>query len=181
MLRMSTVSLFPREVLDELVRRFGSHFEAQDDVARLALATALVEGRVTNRRMQELSERHARDLTAMLQRLVAQHLLLSHGERAGTWYTLATGPGGASNSSQSSSQSSSQTDLSDPVGAVASSRWARRELVEAAIIAVCQDGWLTSREIAERVGRRQTTLTKNYLGPLVRAGRLRLRDPKQWS
>ncbi len=109
-LRLSTASLLPEETLDDLRHRFPE-FPRLDEVARLTLATAALEGRVTNRRMQELSSRHPRDLTMMFRQLVADRLLVSHGERSGTWYTVA-GEEGSSRSNDGFDQSAASTDQS---------------------------------------------------------------------
>ncbi len=106
-LRLSTASFVPQETLDDLRDRFPE-FPGLDEVARLTLATAAIEGRVTNRRMQELSSRHPHDLTMMFRGLVADGMLVSHGERSGTWYTVAGEEG--SRSGDTSDQSGASID-----------------------------------------------------------------------
>lgn len=69
---ITTLSLFPVEVGEELERRFPGRLAALDQEARLTLATPLLEERVSNNRLQELTERHPNDLTEMLRRLVHQ-------------------------------------------------------------------------------------------------------------
>jgi ATP-dependent DNA helicase RecG len=120
-LELPTLSLFPSDVLDGLVSSVPG-FSGLDETSRLTLAITKVEGHVTNRRLQELTGRHARDLTLLLRDLVAEGYLESHGDRQGTWYTLLTGlhlnesaseadqqGGSAQRSQRSSQQSSSQT------------------------------------------------------------------------
>jgi predicted HTH transcriptional regulator len=211
---LSMASLMPPEVMAELERRFGSRFSLADEVARLAIATAAIEGRVTNRRIQELAGRHPRDITLMLGALVEAGLLDPHGDRRGAWYTVRgwlTDQGDSSQGEASSSQteanssqteanssqtetSSSQTETSssqtkfgsqgpdnsypiDIIEQVASGRWASRALVEQAILACCQMGYMTVRQIAERLARKPSTIQKNYIIPLVKQGRLSLRYP----
>jgi predicted HTH transcriptional regulator len=103
---LSMTSLMPPEVMAELELRFGRSFSTADEVARLALATAAIEGRVTNRRIQELAEKHPRDITSMLHDLVEADLLDPHGDRRGAWYTVRGWDEGPVDSSQSPVDSS---------------------------------------------------------------------------
>ena len=88
-LRLGMVSLLGDEVVEELDRLFPQSFRALDEAARLALGVAMKEGQVTNRRLQEISDRHPRDLTFILGDLVTHGFLEPHGVRGGTWYTVA--------------------------------------------------------------------------------------------
>ncbi|MBF0440105.1 MAG: putative DNA binding domain-containing protein [Magnetococcales bacterium] len=87
-LTLTTLSLFPAKVGEELDRRFSGQLPSLDQESRLALATALLEGRVSNSRLQELTERHPSDLTEMLRRLVKEGFLEPHGKQRWTWYTV---------------------------------------------------------------------------------------------
>jgi len=90
-LRLSMVSLLPQETIDELGGLFGKKFGALDEVERLALATAHMEGTLTNQRLKEISSEHPRDLTFVLGGLVEQGFLEKSGVGRGTVYSL---PGG---------------------------------------------------------------------------------------
>ena len=103
---------------------------------------------------------HARDLTFLLRRLVDEGFLESHGDRRGAWYTVAEPAqhhaprmGLSQSLSQSLSQTSLETGPMDPIAEVKGRQWARRERVEAAILQVCEGGFTTAREIADRLGR----------------------------
>lgn len=87
-LMLSTTSLLPPDVLEDLAERFPC-FPTLNEEARLAVATARIEGRVTNRRLQQITDMHGRDLTLMLRSLVEQRMLVPFGDRGGTWYTVA--------------------------------------------------------------------------------------------
>src|SRR5581483_11567107 len=78
-LLLSQVSLFPREVVDELRARLGGAFDALDEIGRIALVTAHVEGGVTHARLCELTGAHSRDVTLKLQELVRKGALVSSG------------------------------------------------------------------------------------------------------
>ncbi len=90
-LTLTTLSLFPVEVVEDLEHRFPGRLASLDQDGRLALATALLEGRVSNNRLQELTERHPSDLTEMLRRLVREGFLESHGKQRWTWYSVYPG------------------------------------------------------------------------------------------
>lgn len=91
-LSLPTVSLFPRWAIDELEGRFGAAFVEMREHERLAVATALIEGHVTNRRLQDLTEMHPTDITAVLRRLVEAGHLIADGEGRGRSYTLPGDP-----------------------------------------------------------------------------------------
>lgn len=90
-LELPMLSLFPSTAIEDLSEAFPG-FSTLDETSRLAVATAYVEGHVTNRRLQQLTDRHARDLTFALRGLVEGGYLDSHGDRSGTWYTVAPPP-----------------------------------------------------------------------------------------
>lgn len=91
-LRLTMTSLLPAETLEALDRRFGDLFRRLEEDARLALATAWTEGRVTNSRLQELSNRHSRDLTGLLTDLVDRGFLVPHAQRRARWYSVSEPP-----------------------------------------------------------------------------------------
>ena len=88
-LRLSTASLLPEDVLAQLQSRFGETFTALDGSARTAVATAAIEGRVTNGRLQEVLNLHPSALTQLLRSLVDSGFLIPHSQRRWAYYTLA--------------------------------------------------------------------------------------------
>lgn len=196
-LSLSQASLLPDEVVDRLRQRFPDFASLGADGV-LAVATASIEGRVTNRRLQELTDKHPRDLTFLLKELVDRRMLTAHGERGGTWYTvweadederqlpLPAGEGSAqsstqsaADSAQSSAQSSGGSGESGVLERVRGSRWARHADVQQAIVELCRGRWLSSAQIADELGRAQSTLRKSYLPELVASGDLRMSKPEQ--
>jgi predicted HTH transcriptional regulator len=87
-LRLSMFSLLPATTIAELVKRFGEVYRSLPEVERLALATAQVEGTVTNERLREISGAHPSDLTSLLRGLVTRGFLERHGNRRGAYYKL---------------------------------------------------------------------------------------------
>lgn len=87
-LQLPLVSLIPDSVLNELVDRFGESFKFLGETKRLAVATARIEGQVTNQRLHELTSDHPRDITNLLGELVEDGFLESKGTGKGTYYIL---------------------------------------------------------------------------------------------
>ena len=80
---------FSPEVTIEMERRFPQKMHLLDENGRLALATAILEGSVTNDRLQELTDQHPRDLTVLLKTLVKKGFLAVREKRRWSSYTLA--------------------------------------------------------------------------------------------
>ena len=89
LMRLRTVSLLPDETLQLLDHRFGEDFKGLSENERLALATAQIEGFVTNGRLQQISRLHPRDITDLLRNLVSKGMLVHDGQGRGTTYRVA--------------------------------------------------------------------------------------------
>lgn len=83
------VSLIPPEVELALREQFGERFARLDKTAVQAVVTAQVEGSVTNGRMQEITGEHSKDITAVLQALVRDGLLIQQNQRRWASYRVA--------------------------------------------------------------------------------------------
>ena len=187
-LHLTMASLFPDATIQDLGRRFGDRFRHLEESARLALATAWTEGRVTNSRLKELSNRHSRDLTVLLTDLVEKGFLDPHDERRARWYTVA----GERSSVQSAEQSSVQSVVSsvqspaieaegELLAQIAQKRWTRRQDMKNAVLLICRGRFVTAAEMASTLGRSAETLRTHYLGRMVEAGELDLRYPDKAS
>ena len=89
LLTLRTVSLLPEGTLRELRARFGPGFDHLDENSRVALATAQIEGFVTNTRLQQICPVHRRDITELLRRLVVDGFLVPDGQGRATTYRIA--------------------------------------------------------------------------------------------
>lgn len=87
-LRLSTASLFPGPVLEDLHGQFGDSFAQLTESERVAVVTAAAEGQVSNPRLQEILDDHQADITRMLGRLVGGGFLVQHGKNRWAYYTL---------------------------------------------------------------------------------------------
>lgn len=90
-LTLPMVSLIPAETLDRLRREFSSRVDALTAAEIEALATADIEGIVSNSRLQELLTDHPVDITRMLQGLCERGFLSSDNRRRWTTYRLGGG------------------------------------------------------------------------------------------
>jgi ATP-dependent DNA helicase RecG len=88
MLSLPMVSLLPEEALAALRAKFKDRFSGLSSQEALALATALIEGEVTNTRMQDLVVNHPAEITKLLQGLVARGFLMAEDRRRWTRYRL---------------------------------------------------------------------------------------------
>ncbi len=112
-LRLPTISLFPPEVTEEMERRFPKRLHRLDENGRLAVATAILEKRVTNERLQELTDKHPRDITFLLKRLVEKGFLVVNEKRRWSSYSIAPdSTAGGLNNSQHKEPSSQHKDAS---------------------------------------------------------------------
>lgn len=87
-LDMPMISLMPKEAFDGLRNRIGTAFDGLAEGERVSLATALIEGDVTNTRMQDLVADHPSDITKLLRGLVGKGLLETDNQRRWTRYSL---------------------------------------------------------------------------------------------
>ncbi|MDO9074781.1 MAG: ATP-binding protein [Rubrivivax sp.] len=187
------VSLIPAEVNEELRLRFGARFDRLDKTAVQAVVTARVEGSVTNGRLQEVTGEHPKDITGVLQALVRDGFLSQQNQRRWASYRVAGDspqsppssphlPEDSLQSPPSSLQSPSSSaqfpqallDLAEPARR-------RAKLPVAAMLdlisALCNDRWLTTRELALLLHRDANNLQTRFLTGMVRKGRLELRHP----
>ena len=188
-LRLTIESLLPPDVMAELDRRFPGRLAAIGEVGRIALATAAIEGSVTNRRLQDLTDRHGRDLTVLLQDLCEQGLMVKAGRTTATIYTVAPGvsagpmmPTSLGQSVPSLGQSVPSLgqiypQFDDPVAAVAATNHAHRELVRAAILVLCRSGFQTKEALATALKRDASALRKQHIMDMVKGGLLELQYP----
>ena len=85
---LSQASLMSEETLTDLDERIGPDFRTLPEAARLALATALQEGEVTNDRLKTVTGLHRTDLTVLLRDLTRHGFLFPSGRGRGTHYHL---------------------------------------------------------------------------------------------
>lgn len=201
-LTLPMVSLIPEATLAHLRERFGPRMNALNPAEVQALATADIEGSVSNARLQELLTDHPVEITRMLTRLCEQGFLMSDNRRRWTTYRIMP----PSQPSQDSShlprnsshlredtshllQDSSQTDqqlsllpLKDEdvlelAKSIAERGKVPSEEMQQAIHLLCRGRFLTAEELATQLNRTTANLRNRYLTPMVTNGLLKLRYP----
>ena len=91
-LTLPMVSLIPADTLAHLKKSFGRVIDTLKPAELQALATAHLEGGVSNGRLQELVQDHRFDITKSFQHLCELGLLVSDNKRRWTTYRLPTAP-----------------------------------------------------------------------------------------
>ncbi|MCB9184701.1 MAG: putative DNA binding domain-containing protein [Flavobacteriales bacterium] len=91
-LTLPMVSLIPADTLAHLKKSFGRVVDTLKPAELQALATAHLEGGVSNGRLQELVQDHRFDITKSFQHLCELGLLVSDNKRRWTTYRLPTAP-----------------------------------------------------------------------------------------
>lgn len=196
------VSTLPPEIMERLDARFGPAFRARNPDEIQTLVAAEVEGEITNQRLQEMLTLHRVDITQMLRALVRDGLLVQDGQGRGTrYYPTSRGLGAPENapsspnsedSSPNSAGDSPNSGSSSPSDAVLeldpalleiakpvrSAGAAPKAQVRGAILSLCTGRFLSVRELAALLGRKDETLRGQYLAPLVKEGLLELRFPQ---
>jgi ATP-dependent DNA helicase RecG len=122
LMRLRTVSLLPAEAIRALRAVFGSRFDGLNEIEKMAIVTAQVEGFVSNRRLQQVCRDHPHDITKMFRRLVDLRFLVPDGTGRATTYRVSgeDAPDLADISSSSSEESikgttsSPHSDLRSP-------------------------------------------------------------------
>ncbi|MGA4495373.1 ATP-binding protein [Vreelandella venusta] len=128
-LSLPFISMMPDDALNTLHQHFGSSFKSLSPNEAQAMVIALLEGQVTNQRLQEMLTLHRVDITGMLSGLVDKTFLEPHGRSRGMYYTLAepshfhsggTGSINAANDDSSSSLTSEPSSLTSEPGSLTS-------------------------------------------------------------
>lgn len=207
-LTLPMISLIPSETLDRLRHVFGSRVDRLAPAEIQALATADVEGAVSNVRLQELLTDHPVEITRMLSRLCEQGYLTSDNKRRWTTYRIMV-PGQLQDSSHLPWDSShkgldsshksldsshkeerparrpweallpeEQRALSQQAEVIAKTQRARPEAVRQTILELCCDYYLTVDQLSGLLSRNTAGLRDRYLTPMTKEGLLRLRYPE---
>ncbi len=180
------VSLIPDEVDQALRVRFGDRFAKLDKTAVQAVVTAQVEGSVTNSRMQEITGEHSKDITGVLQSLVRDGLLTQQNQRRWASYRVAEdSPQSGEDSPQSPPDSPHLTanspHLPPELLSLAEPARLKGKLpaaeMQALVLRLCDDRWLTSKDLAALLNRDAENLQGRILGGMVKNGLLELRFP----
>ncbi len=195
------VSLLPEESLQRLRSRFGLKFNRLQGLEVQALVTADLEGSVSNRRLQEVSDEHPADLTKLLHHLVARGFLHQDGQKRWASYHLPLSerkdrgsihsPEGSSHKADSShkdvADSSHRLEELPPeelaklkaIAAPALRARLRPEETRSIILELCDGRYLTASDLGELLNRSSNNLRSRFLSPMVDEGLLRRKHPDE--
>lgn len=196
------VSLIPEETLAHLRERFGMRMNALTPAEVQALATADIEGSVSNTRLQELLTDHPVEISRMLSRLCEQGYLISDNKRRWTTYRIMP-PGQLQDSShllvdsshlladsshlpddsphseqQLSLLSLKEDELRELAASIARRGKVPSDEMKKVIGLLCTGRFQTAEELARQLNRTSANLRNRYLTPMVTSGLLKLRYPE---
>lgn len=145
------ISLIPEMTLASLEKRFGASFRHLKNLEVVALATADIEGEVSNARLQELELDHPADITQTLQNLCSKRMLFSDNRRRWSRYRIYN--------SHYNEGSSGHDDLKK--------RSSINE-IRKAICLLCLGKYQEPIFLAKALERTQDNLRKRHLTPMAR-------------
>ena len=202
-LTLPMFSVIPEQVLNELEMFF-------DDVSQLApdeltaLSFCLIEGSISNHRLQYVLNMHSSDITGMLKKLCTDGYLISDNNGRWTIYKLkqkvATSDQKVATSAKVDTSSkiidnqyksnkkvatsdqkvaTSGKKVNTPDRKVATSipKNLKKEALEQMILALCKDRYVKKEEIAEQLGKSENYIRNKILPQLLKEGKLEKRYP----
>jgi ATP-dependent DNA helicase RecG len=198
------VSLLPPTSVEKLHQAIGTKFGRLGPEEVQTLVTADVEGEVTNFRLRQLSDRHATEITKLIQGLVSKGFLDKDGYGRAATYRLSKSLAapiapvkGGSNSGHNPMDSGHKEGRSghkeegtpdidpekDPV-LLAIAEPARKsprlkpDEMQPIILRLCERRYLTFRQLASILGREPGGLQRWALRPMAQKGQLLLKYPE---
>lgn len=198
------VSLLPEASLEKLRHALGGEYGGLGPEEVQALVTADVEGEVTNFRLRQFSDRHATDITKLLQTLVSKELLDKDGYGRAATYRLAgplvapitpvtvgarsgqSGPdsGHKPEGSGHKGEEAPATDPEHDPALLTIAEPARQsprlkpDDMRPIVLRLCDDRYLTFRQLAALLGREPGGLQRWTLRPMAQEGQLLLKYPE---
>jgi predicted HTH transcriptional regulator len=195
-LSLPMISLIPDNVLTDLKNKFNDRLSTLKPNEIQALATARIEGSVSNVRLQEFVDDHPVDISRMLQKLCEEGFLVSDNKKRWSTYHLSNqdmgpslfdqlksdsshngpdsshnGPDSSHNGPDSSHNGPDSSHFEKPKKRVPPAQM--RNIIRQ----ICKGKFFTFSEIAALVGREPRAFRNQYLTPMVREGLLQLRYP----
>jgi ATP-dependent DNA helicase RecG len=199
------MSLIPDESLARLKRRFGAKFSTFTALEAQVLVTADLEGFVDNAKMRQITSEHAADITRLLQNLVSHGALIQEGQGRWTSYrlpftfdsvhmrggdslhkdfhSLHKSPDSLHKDFHSLHKEEMSNNEMDALGKIAQpakqSERLSPKMMESILLRLCENHWLSRKQLAELLDRNEEGLRSRFLAPMVEHGLLRLRYPEK--
>jgi hypothetical protein len=187
------------ETLTDLDERIGPDFRSLPEAARLALATALQEGEVTNDRLKTVTGLHRTDLTVLLRDLTRHGFLFPSGRGRGTHYHLVdtqeilhpldvedpmaqTGEDSQHNGEHKDAKELTSAEWDALMAQAAMFRERERaassDQVRGLILELARDHFLSLRQLSLVLDRTEGTLQNHYIRKMNASGELELKFPE---
>lgn len=198
--QMPLVSMIPEEIETALRNVVGTDYPNLDELDRLILMLAQQYGDVGNTDVQPYVDDHSRVIGERLKQLVQRGWLFPSNKGRWTRYRLSGSKEGdlfqvvlQSPPSESSEhwiegsehyRASSEhygsehwRDLEALAAPIRAKGRISRDLVEATVLQLCSESWLSLRDLARLLGRAPDTLRNHYLRPLLVSGHISQKFP----
>ncbi len=194
LLELHMMSLLPEVTLAALCTLLGdTNFDKLTGNERQILVTAHIETTTNHSRIMGILNIHPRDLSDLFRRLVDRLLLFKQGSGRGTIYFLLSARhadlynqvidwptnNGAliENSGDLNEGSHKNQHLNDIAATIANKRKAPKSEVTSVILKLCAHKGMSLRDLTSLLSRSPKTLHNNYLKPLLRDKKIRLKYP----
>lgn len=174
---MPTISLFPKEIQEELENRFGKEYINLDKDARLALILATVDGEVTNIRLSDIGAIHPADTSKVLKKLVEKELLISEGIGRGTKYYINKEFKNikVQDKELEVQDKELEVQLSKNILSIRNAQRVPKNKMIEAILELCTNRYLTRNELARLLNRNASTIRNKYLTQMIKDDLLELK------
>jgi ATP-dependent DNA helicase RecG len=191
LLELRMISLLPEESIRMLDDLFGDQFRRLPELERVILITAATEEFVQHTRIKEISLEHSKDISSALAHLVQQKMLVKEGETRGSIYHL---PG--KQVSRATQLFLDNVDINFPdnelnsldlknkfslsLQSIGYSKMPKRlsaKNMRKIILEVCEDYFLSIKELANLLERDAKTLQEQYITSFLTEGLLQLKYP----
>ncbi|SIS62823.1 ATP-binding protein [Salimicrobium flavidum] len=184
-LTLEPVSLMPEHIIKKIQYHLQEKFHLLTPDQLLVLATAYDEGKVSNKRLQNVTGKSPKIIGDELSLLVSEELLIQKGAGRGTVYELSDKFQISNNDNSDNDEGKLDNDeaLYDKLLAIASPARDKSRLnpekMKAIILELCQYRFLTITELSDLLDRKSRNgLRVSYIKPLVQDGKLALRYPE---
>ena len=187
LLELHMTSLLPEATLAALRTLLGdTDFDKLTGNERLILATAHIETTTNHSRIMAILNIHPRDLSDLFKRLVNRLLLFKQGSGCGTIYFLLSARHAdlynqlidwTTNNGDLNEGSHKNQHLNDIAATSANKRKAPKSEVTSVILKLCAHKGMSLKDLTSLLSRSPKTLHNNYLKPLLRDKKIRLKYP----
>lgn len=180
-LTMPMFSIIPENILIQLQLKYGDiSLLTTDELSTLYVA--LVEGSISNHRLQYMLNQHPADITALLKKMCEKGFLES--DNKGRWTTYKLREKGETlaeklaTSDKKLATSDKKVATSDKK--VATSEYPKsmkKEEMERAVLDICRNEYISKEKIAKLLGRSVNYIRNKILPPLVKENKLLIKYP----